>query len=122
MAEPQSDDGAIDARLQEVHGHRVPQTMNSDALSIQRRAHGRSGLAVFVQHILNAMNAQPLTSGAGKQDALFSALRLFQPASQDCGRRLGERGASFLAPLADDAQVGARAEEQIVSLETSDLR
>jgi hypothetical protein len=57
MAEPQGDDGTIDASLQEVHGHRVPQTMNSDALSIQRRAHGRAGLAVFVQYILNAMNA-----------------------------------------------------------------
>jgi hypothetical protein len=57
MAEPQGDDGTIDASLQEVHGHRVPQTLNSDALSIQRRAHGRAGLAVFVQHILNAMNA-----------------------------------------------------------------
>src|SRR5215469_2513280 len=102
MAEPQGDDRAIDARLQEVHGHRVPQTMNSDALSIQRRARGRSGLTVFVQYILNAVNAQPLTSGAGKQDSLFSALRLSQPASQDCGRRFGERGAAFLAPFAND--------------------
>ncbi len=122
MAEPQGDDGTIDASLQEVHGHRVPQTMNSDTLSSQRRAHGRSGLAVFVQYILNAMNAQPLTSGARKQDTLFSALRLFQPASQDCGRRFSERGAAFLAPFANDPQVSARAEEQIVPLETTDLR
>ncbi|ESZ31333.1 hypothetical protein X732_30465 [Mesorhizobium sp. L2C066B000] len=99
MSEPQSDGGAIDARLQEVHGRRVPQSMNSDTLSIQRRANGRSGLAVFAQHILNAMNAQPLTSGAGKQDILFSALRLFSQLLQTAVVDLANGVQRSLRPL-----------------------
>lgn len=76
---------------------------------------------MFVQHIeRHERSAAP--SGAGKQDTLVSAPRLFQPVSQDGGRRLGERGAAFLAPFTNDAQVGPRAEEQIIPLETRDLR
>jgi hypothetical protein len=35
VPEPQGDDGSIDARLQQIEGHRVAQDMYGDALSFR---------------------------------------------------------------------------------------
>jgi hypothetical protein len=68
------------------------------------------------------MNAEAFAPGAGKQDSLLSALPLLQPVLQDSGRCPGERRAAFLPPLANDAQMGARAKEQIIPRKARDLR
>ena len=58
MAKPQGDDGAVDARLEQVEGHRVTQDMHGDALVFQRRAADGRCRAMSGQQVLHAIRTQ----------------------------------------------------------------
>ena len=68
MTEPQCDDRTIDACLQKIHGHGVPQAVNSDTLVFQRRAHVGSRHAMLVEQVLDAVDAEAFAFGVGEQD------------------------------------------------------
>ena len=62
---------------------------------------------MLVEHVLNAMNAETFTPGAGEQHLTGTTLLLPQPRIQDGERRFGNWGTAFLAALADHAHVSA---------------
>ena len=90
VSEPQCDHRTIHARLQKVHGHRVPQAVNSDPLLLQRGASFGSRQAMLGQQVLHAVDAETFTLGAGKEHVSVTALRFanqaFSTASVDLAR------------------------------------
>lgn len=68
---------------------------------------------MLVQHILHAVDAEPLTFGAGKQHLAIPSLGLSKPSFQDRECRFGDGCTSFLASLADDAHVSAGSDDEI---------
>ena len=66
VTEPQCDHRTIDACLQKIHGHGVPQAVDSDTFVLQGRALAGSLHAMLVQQVLHAVDAQSLTLGVGE--------------------------------------------------------
>jgi hypothetical protein len=122
MTEPECDDGAIHTGLQQLQGHRVSKQMDGDPFPLQRRAHSGGVRAVLAQHVLHPVNAQRLAPGVGKQHLPVAPWRLTQPGLQYRGRRLGQWRASLLAAFADDADVSAGSEDEVLASGRSDLR
>src|SRR5450830_374249 len=121
MSEPQRDHRAIYARLQQVHCHRVSQTMNSDSLLTQRRADAGSRHAVFVQYVLHTVDGEPFANCAGKQDLIAASLRFSKPGLEHRECRFGNWRAAFLTAFADDTHVRAGAKNEIFALEPGHL-
>lgn len=65
--------------------------------------------------VLDAVHAEPVAPGAGKEYAVRSPWRLLQPPSQHGPGRLGQGCAALLAALADDTQVTAVALGEVVA-------
>ena len=65
VTEPQRNHGTIDACLQKVHGHGVPQAVNGDPFLFQRGAHSGRRCAMLVQQVLHAMDAETVTLALG---------------------------------------------------------
>jgi len=76
VTEPQCDHRTIDACLQKIHGHGVPQAVNSDTLAFQRRAHAGSPHAVLVEQVLHAVDAETFTFCVGEQHVSGTSWRL----------------------------------------------
>ncbi len=66
VAKPQRDDGTVHTGLQKFEGHGVPKQMDGDPLRLQRRARSGRRRGVLLQHVLDAMNGEPLALGTGK--------------------------------------------------------
>ena len=54
---------------------------------------------MLVEHVLNAMNAEAFTPGAGEQHLAVTTLLLPQPRIQDGERRFGNWCTAFLLSL-----------------------
>lgn len=63
VPEPERDDGAIHARLEEIEGHRVTQDVDGDPLVCQRRADLGGRRAMSAQPVLHAVGAETRASG-----------------------------------------------------------
>src|SRR3990172_13040310 len=121
MSEPQGNHRTIDARLEKVHGHGVSQAVNSDTLVRQRRAHRGSRHAMLGQQVLHAMDAETCTLGTGEQHVTAASWRFTQPGFHHGEGGSGEGDAALLAPLADDADVSAGSEDEVLACESGHL-
>src|SRR2546425_9931611 len=115
MAEPQRNDRAIDACLEQVHGRGVPQAVYAHALVRQRRTRARRGLPVFVQHVLHAVNRETAARGAGKEDVARATTWLTQPPLEHLACRAGQWRAALFPSFADDPHVRASAEDDVLA-------
>ena len=70
---------------------------------------------MLIQQVLHAMNTEPLPSGAGKQNIIFTALRLTKPGFQHLACRFGQRYTPLLATLADDTHVSASFKDKVLT-------
>jgi hypothetical protein len=70
VAEPQRNDRAVDARMEQVHRGGVPQAVYGHTLLRQRRARSGRRLAVLVQHVLHAVNGEAAAFGTGEEEVL----------------------------------------------------
>ena len=70
---------------------------------------------MLVQQVLDAVHAEPVASGAGKEHAVRSPRRLLQPPPQHVPGRLGQGRAAFLAVFAGYAEVTAVAFGEVVA-------
>jgi hypothetical protein len=107
VTEPQCDHRTIDACLQKIHGHGVPQAVNSDTLVFQRRAHAGSPHAVLIDQVLHAVDAETFTFCVGEQHVSGTSWRLTQPRSQHGESRSSDGCTALLAPLTNYPHVGA---------------
>jgi site-specific recombinase XerD len=82
VSEPQCNHRTINACLEKVHGHGVPQAVNGHALLSQRRANFGCRHAMLGQQVLHAMDAERFTLGAGKEHLAITTLRLSHPGFQ----------------------------------------
>src|SRR5437868_1529189 len=74
------------------------------------------------QHVLDAMDGEPLTLGIGKECLLAAPLWFFQPRlqNQDCRFRQGR--AAFLPALPDHSDMSAGSDHYVMPLETRHFR
>ena len=100
VAEPESDHAASSARLEQLHGHRVPEHMRGHMFVAQRRATLAGAFDMPGQQMPYAVRAEASRTRAGKDDRIFVSSRLAQPSTQCIGSRSGQRGRSLLAALA----------------------
>jgi hypothetical protein len=53
----------------EGYGHGISQTVNSDTLALQSRAHFGRGHTMLIRYTFHTMNVAPFTSRAGEHQA-----------------------------------------------------
>ena len=75
MPEPQGNDGAVHAPLQQVEGHGVSKDMNGDAFAFQRRTSFSGRFDMTDQQVMHAVGAETRASGIGKQNLPVAAWR-----------------------------------------------
>src|ERR1700747_3084220 len=76
VTEPQCDERTIEACLQKIHGHGVPQAVDSDTFVFQGRAQVGSRHAMLVQQVLHTVDAERFTFCVGEQHMSVTSLRL----------------------------------------------
>jgi hypothetical protein len=99
----------------------VSQTVDRDAFLFERRTNVGGDAAMFVEQVLNTMNAESAASSVGKQDITVAPLRLAQPGSEYGPSGFGERRTSLPTSLAEDPQVGTAPKDEILALEPGHL-
>ena len=84
MAEPERDDGDVDAGVQESHGRGVAQGVHGDVLAAQRRAGDAGGREVVGEAVLDGVVAEP-SAGAGREQWVVRCAGVFgEPAAEPC--------------------------------------
>jgi hypothetical protein len=68
MSEPERDGGSIDAFLNQVHCHSMPQPVDSNALLFKRRTYLASRTTMFAQDVLNAVNGESPSSSVAETE------------------------------------------------------
>src|SRR5712692_9657774 len=96
--------------------------MDRDAFLFERWTSVGGGAAMFVEQVLNTMNAESATSSVGEQDIALAALRLTQPGFEYGAGRFGQRRTPLASSLADHPQVGANPKDKVLSFEPCHLR
>jgi hypothetical protein len=102
VPQPQCDDGAFDAGLEELHGRAVPETVRRDPLLLQGRHSLAGDRHVFADEILDGIDAEPATMDVWEKCLGTAPARLPQPLLQRGDGRGGQRRApsgSKFAPL-----------------------
>jgi hypothetical protein len=82
MTEPQGDDSQVCARLQQVHGRRVPERVRGDVLAAQGRAALSGGGDGAVEPVPYAGAGQRRAGPVGEDGRLGRGVELVQPAAQ----------------------------------------
>jgi len=60
MSQPERNDGAIDARLEQSEGHSVAKQVDGDPFVFEGGADADGICGVLGEHVLDAVNTQPL--------------------------------------------------------------
>src|SRR6266849_3427407 len=76
---------------------------------------------MFIQNVLDAMDAEPFAVGAGKQHATVTSLRLTKPRFQHGECQFGDGCTALLSPLADDSHVTAGSKDEVLTFEPGHL-
>src|SRR5262245_20617370 len=121
MAEPQSDHGAIDACLQQLHRSAVPQHVRRNPFGCQRRITLAGDTRVLDQKRLDAVRAKPTPVHVGEQCLRLSSRRFPEPCLEGATCVRGQRCASFLPPLANAPHVGTGTKMDGVPVEPDQL-
>jgi len=122
VAQPEGNDGAVYARLQQFHGRRVSQYVRRDVFLQQRWATTVSCGDVLVHQVLDAIGAERPSSRVRKHPLAVGARGFLKPRLECLHGLLGERRAALLAALADAAYMCAGAEHDILAAEAGHLR
>ena len=100
VPEPERDDRAVDAMLEEVHRCAVAEDVRRHPLTGERWARLACGGDVLGQDVSDAIAAERATSRAGKQGFGGSRAALTQPTAQNIRGVPAKRGAALLTTLA----------------------
>ena len=77
----------------------------------QRRAHLGGSSDVFSQEVFHPVGTQASSAGAGKHDRVSAVWNFAQPRFENGCSFFGKRCRTFLPPLAEHADMGARPQE-----------
>ena len=81
-----------------------------------------SGPTMLVEQVLNAVNGESPSSSVGEKDVSVPSLWLSKPGFEHGASDLGQRRAPLSSALADNPQVRADAEHEILAFESRHLR
>jgi len=122
VPEPQSDDGTINAALEQIHRRAVSQDVRGDSFVFQRRTLlARSG-HMFGEQILNSVSAQRFAAHVGKERIERLGFSFTQPGTQRCHCFLAQWNAPDFASFPSAAHMGARVQSNVLTAQTDDLR
>ncbi len=121
MAKPQSDHGAIDAGLQQLHRSAVPQHVWRDPLGLQRRTSLARGADIFCQQRLNAVRTEPPSMPIGEQGGCSTPGRLVQPCLDRSACVGGERRTSLFPSFTGASHMSSGAEMDGVPVQADQL-
>lgn len=121
MPEPERDDGGIHPGMQQVHGRCVPQAVECDVFLLERGADFAGRGQVLFQKASDGIGAQLPAAHAGEDNAVLVSARFIEPCFEDCGNRLAQWNGALLAPLAENFDMCARAERDILTSQADHL-
>ncbi len=122
MAEPERENGDVNSGAPQLHGQGVAERVGGDGLGRQGRAFLAGDLVVPGQPGGDGVACQPSSAPAGEQRVAVVAAGGGEPVPQHGDRLLVQRGAAFLAPFPQAADVRARAEVDITAVELGQFR
>src|SRR5262249_27152076 len=103
----------INASLEQPECHRVAKQVDGDSFSLEGGADAGGVCDLLGEHVLNAVNTQPLALHVREEQSSTATLRLAEPNLQDGYRGLCQGGAALLAALPDHANMSARSKDQV---------
>lgn len=122
VPKPEGDYRGFHTSVEQIHGHGVAQAVEGNSFLAQ----GRTGLArdceVLVQEMLDRIGAQSATSGTREDQITCFPIRPVEPSFQHRSTTFAQRNCSFLPPLANDLNMSANAELDVLSREPRDFR
>jgi hypothetical protein len=121
MPEPEGDDAAVDAALEQEHGRRVPQRVRRHPLAPEGGATWSRGGDVLRDEPLDGILAHASAAGTGEDRRVGIRRTLMQPGGEDPRDIAAQGRAAELAPLAVGADVGAGAERDVLAAERGQL-
>ena len=121
VAEPQGDDGAVDAGLEQRHRAAVAEHVWVHALADKGRAAPCGGGDMGRDTTLDGIARQPTSSSGGEQRILRLSATFAEPDGDNGLGVSGEWNGALLAPFAFDADVGSGAEDDVGTVEGGEL-
>jgi len=118
VAEPERDDGGVDAGVQEAHRGGVAQHVRGELFLVQGRAGADRGCVVFGQSAFDGVAAEAGAAAGWKQRVVRESGALGQPRTQDSDSGRRQRRDALLASLAVAADVRSSTEVNIASGQT----
>src|SRR5712691_2895124 len=122
MAQPERDDAAVHASVQEGHGRGVAEGMGRDPLEGERRAALRSGGCMAGHEPLDGVVAEASAAGARKDRLVGRRREPGQPRREDAYDIATQWCASELPALAAAAEVSAGTEHDVGAAQADQLR
>jgi hypothetical protein len=122
VSEPERDDATIDASLQELHSRRVTQRVWRDSLVRERRAVRFRRGAVFGHQPFDGVWADGAAARTGEDWRVGREREFSKPSVENRDDLASKWGAAKLTPFAETANVGASAEQHMLTLESDQLR
>ena len=121
VAEPERDDAAVDAALEQLHGGRVPQGVRRDPFGAEGRTAWLRGSDVLGHEPLDGIVTQASAARAGEYRSVGVWWAFAQPGVEDL-RDLGTQGrAAELAPFAVATDVSAAAQRHVLAAQGGQL-
>ncbi len=119
VPQPQGDDRALDAGLEEFHGGAVPENVRRDLLLPQGRYPLAGDRHVLGHQVLNRIDTEPATVDIWEEE--LGTLRFPQPLLQRHDGRGGQWRTSVLASLAQATDVGPLRQADGIPVEANQL-
>jgi len=118
VAEPKGDRRLFNTRVEQVHGHRVSQAMESDPPLAYRRASVSCVHKMLVQKMLNCISTKPTASDTWKNNLGTLHARLVKPRLEGRGHGLAKWHGALFATLPNDLEVRGPSESQVLPGQT----
>jgi len=121
VAEPEGDDGGVDAGVEELHRGGVSQGVRGDPFVAKGGAVGCRGGHVFGDEFLDGVAGELAAPTRGEQRGVGLAGLAGEPGVQGVDALFGQGGDPFLAALAVAADVGADTKADVVAVQGGQL-
>ena len=121
VAEPEGDDAAVDAALEEGHGGGVPERVWGDVFVLEGGASGVGCGGVLGDEAFDGVAAEVAAAVVGEDGRVGGGWAFVQPGFEDARDVAAEGGGAELAAFAVAADVGAVVEGEVLALEADEF-
>ena len=119
VPKPQSNDGAVNAIVEKVHGGPVSQHVGADFLAFERFAFFRGDRSVFFDDALDGVTAELPMADTEKQWIFRATVAFPEPGLQHLCRFRTERCAPMFSTLSLTVDVGACSQDDILAAQAN---